>query len=120
AGQKHAAADAAVVHVLAEQATLEGTSDDPGYLPGHGILPAESVRNLAAKAKIKPLVVPAAPTDAKTVADIGEEPGPPEFSDSPNTPAPEGAEPGYRPSVALSEFIRFRDLTCRFPGCDAP
>ncbi|MGV0816245.1 HNH endonuclease, partial [Mycolicibacterium boenickei] len=30
------------------------------------------------------------------------------------------AEPGYRPSVALSEFIRWRDLTCRFPGCDAP
>ncbi|WP_131805780.1 HNH endonuclease signature motif containing protein, partial [Mycolicibacterium conceptionense] len=29
-------------------------------------------------------------------------------------------EPGYRPSVALSEFIRWRDLTCRFPGCDAP
>ncbi|CRZ18109.1 HNH endonuclease signature motif containing protein [Mycolicibacterium neworleansense] len=22
--------------------------------------------------------------------------------------------------MALSEFIRFRDLTCRFPGCDAP
>jgi hypothetical protein len=22
--------------------------------------------------------------------------------------------------VALSEFIRWRDLTCRFPGCDAP
>ena len=32
------------IHVLAEQATLGGTSNHPGYLPGFGILPAESVR----------------------------------------------------------------------------
>ncbi|WP_328357875.1 DUF222 domain-containing protein [Mycobacterium sp. NBC_00419] len=29
-------------------------------------------------------------------------------------------EPGYRPSAALAEFVRFRDLTCRFPNCDVP
>lgn len=29
-------------------------------------------------------------------------------------------ESGYRPSVALDEFVRFRDLTCRFPNCDVP
>ncbi|WP_369741793.1 HNH endonuclease signature motif containing protein [Mycobacterium servetii] len=29
-------------------------------------------------------------------------------------------EPGYRPSAALQRFIRCRDLTCRFPGCDRP
>ena len=29
-------------------------------------------------------------------------------------------EPGYRPSTALEEFVRFRDLTCRFPNCDTP
>lgn len=29
-------------------------------------------------------------------------------------------ESGYRPSAALADFIRCRDLTCRFPGCDAP
>ncbi|MDV3129474.1 HNH endonuclease [Mycobacterium sp. 21AC1] len=94
AAQKRAAANAAVIHILADQATLDGASDDPGYLPGHGILPAQSVRDLTATAKLKPLPVPAEPN----------EPG----------------EPGYRPSVALSEFIRWRDLTCRFPGCDAP
>lgn len=26
----------------------------------------------------------------------------------------------YRPSAALDEFVRMRDLTCRFPGCDQP
>lgn len=35
-------------------------------------------------------------------------------------PADLGAEPGYRPSAALAAFIRARDLTCRWPGCDRP
>lgn len=30
------------------------------------------------------------------------------------------AEPRYRPSAGLARFIRCRDLTCRFPGCDVP
>ena len=30
------------------------------------------------------------------------------------------AEAHYRPSQALAAFIRARDLTCRFPGCDQP
>jgi len=30
------------------------------------------------------------------------------------------AEPGYRPSARLAEFIRVRDLFCRFPNCDVP
>ena len=29
-------------------------------------------------------------------------------------------EPRYRPSAALANFVRCRDLTCRFPGCDCP
>ncbi|BDE00297.1 HNH endonuclease signature motif containing protein [Mycolicibacterium fortuitum subsp. fortuitum] len=96
AAQNRAAADAAVVHVLAQSSTVDSDSDAPGYLPGHGILPAESVRDLAGRAKIKPVRLP---------GDTGQA---------------DNAEPGYRPSAALSEFIRWRDLTCRFPGCDAP
>jgi Domain of unknown function (DUF222) len=29
-------------------------------------------------------------------------------------------EPRYRPSAALAQFVRCRDLTCRFPDCDEP
>jgi hypothetical protein len=29
-------------------------------------------------------------------------------------------ERGYRPSTQLQRFIRCRDMTCRFPGCDRP
>ena len=30
------------------------------------------------------------------------------------------AEPRYTPSRATADFVRCRDLTCRFPGCDKP
>ena len=81
------------IHVLAEQATLDGTSDNPGYLSGFGILPAEEVRE-AAKSKaavFKPVCLPGADREA-----------------------------GYRPSARLKDYLQWRDLTCRFPGCDAP
>jgi hypothetical protein len=90
AAERKAVSDA-VIHVLAEQATLDGTSDKPGYLPGFGILPAESVRDLATTATLTPVKMP-----------TGE------------------PEPGYRPSAALTDFLRWRDLTCRWPGCDKP
>ncbi|ADT97306.1 HNH endonuclease signature motif containing protein [Mycolicibacterium gilvum] len=35
-------------------------------------------------------------------------------------PGQAGPEPRYTPSTALADFIRCRDLTCRFPGCDTP
>ena len=90
AAQRRPATDI-VIHVLAEQATISGDSQMPGYLPGFGPLPSAALRDLATTAKIKPLVKP---------------------STKP--------EPGYRPSVALAEFVRLRDSTCRFPGCDEP
>jgi hypothetical protein len=90
AAQRRPATDV-VIHVLAEQATLGGDSESPGYLPGFGPVPASRLRELAATAKTKPLVKP-----------------------------PADPEPGYRPSAGLAEFVRLRDLTCRFPGCARP
>lgn len=81
-----------VIHLLAEADTVDGTSDAPGYLPGHGAIPAETVRDLAARARLRPLGAVSRLT----------------------------AEPRYQPSVALADFIKARDLCCRFPGCDKP
>ena len=29
------------------------------------------------------------------------------------------SDPGYRPTAQTAEFVRARDITCRFPGCHA-
>jgi Domain of unknown function (DUF222) len=92
AAQQDATVGDVVIHVLAEAATVGGDSTAPAYVPGFGGLSAEAVRELTAMAKLRPVVHP---------------------KDS----AP---EPQYRPSAALADFIRCRDLTCRFPGCDRP
>jgi hypothetical protein len=76
---------------MAEQATISGESQSPGYLTNFGPIAANTLRDIAATAKMKPLVMPL-----------------------------DSSERGYRPSAALAEFVRCRDLTCRFPGCDQP
>ena len=65
----------------------------PAKVIGGAILPAPLLAaTLAHTAKIVPIVFPGA--------------APP--------------EPRYIPSAVLATFVRCRDLTCRFPGCDAP
>lgn len=81
------------LHVIADRATVEGRGDKPGVLMGADeLIPPELVAELAAQAKQKPV------WDAMA--------------------AP--AEPQYTPSAKLAEFVRYRDLTCRAPGCTAP
>jgi hypothetical protein len=87
------AASAVVIHVIAEAATLDGTRPTPGMMVGfEGLIPPEMITELARSARMRPLIHP---RDA----------------------AP---EEGYVPSRALADFVRHRDLTCRFPGCDVP
>jgi hypothetical protein len=82
-----------LIHVIAEQASLAGTGTNPGSMVGaEGLIPAELLTELARSARLCPLAHPA---------------------DAP-------PEPGYTPSQALADFVRCRDLTCRFPGCDKP
>jgi Domain of unknown function (DUF222) len=80
-----------VIHVVAEQATVDGNGTTPGYMAGaDGLVPPEVVAELAQSASLQPLVFPVA------------------------------AEPHYLPSAKLADFVRCRDLTCRAPGCDQP
>ena len=90
AAQRHPGTNV-VIHVLAEQPAIKGDSQRPAYVPGFGPVLSQVLRDLGATAKIKPLPIPG-----------------------------DCAEPGYRPSAGLAEFVRFRDLTCRFPECDVP
>lgn len=106
-------AAAVVIHVVADPASLNAEPDPhasgaepthasaagkpPTRLPtaqifGGGTVPAPLLAGLAAAgAKVTTLNC---------------------FTDA----APESS---YRPSAALARFIRCRDMTCRFPGCDA-
>ncbi|BBZ41136.1 hypothetical protein MCNS_41990 [Mycobacterium conspicuum] len=81
------------IHVIASQDSLTGTSDAPAAeISADGLITPELLAELAASAKLVPLIHPGY--------------APP--------------EPGYRPSKALADFVRARDLTCRWPGCDVP
>ena len=82
-----------VIHVIATQDSLTGTADNPAAMIGaEGLITPELLAELAQTAKQVPLVHP------------GYSP----------------PEPHYRPSKALADFVRCRDLTCRWPGCDVP
>ena len=75
-------------------APVHNPTPNPGVVLGGRVIPAEILADLARRSavQLRPLVHP---------GDI-----PP--------------EPRYRPSAALADFVRCRDLTCRFPGCDRP
>jgi hypothetical protein len=78
--------------VLAEQATLDGPGHDhPGYLRVSGFCPPSRCELATAGATVTPVALP---------------------TDQPAA--------GYRPTATQAAFVRWRDLTCRFPGCDAP
>jgi len=86
-------ADAHALDKRLEALARLGRGDAPGSLVGvDELITPELIKELSASAKLVPLVHPG---DA----------------------AP---EPGYRPSKALADFVRCRDLTCRWPGCDRP
>jgi hypothetical protein len=93
AAGKRPAASPVVIHVIAEQASLDGSGSALASMVGaDGLFTPELVAQLATSAKLVPLIHPgdAAPED------------------------------GYVPSKALADFVRCRDLTCRWPGCDQP
>jgi len=70
----------------------EPLATPPGVIIGGPLLPGPVVARAALHAKVVPIVHPG------------------------NAPP----EPRYIPSTALADFVRCRDLTCRFPGCDEP
>ena len=101
-------ADSVVIHVVADQAAVTSittetksppepqkpaqTRGPAAVMAGGGVVPNPLLAQLIRSgAKVVPLPTPCAETEAR-----------------------------YRPSVGLQRFVRSRDLSCRFPGCDHP
>lgn len=85
--------DRTIAEVSAPASQTCTANTNPAIVIGGGIMPAPLVAaKLANTATIRSLIHP---------------------GDAP-------PEPRYRPSRKLADFVRCRDLTCRFPGCDAP
>ena len=86
-----------VIRVIAERAAVDAAAQSASLqqpstalLLGRGVLPTPLLAEaIRTGATVKPIRMP------------GDQP-----------------EPGYRPSTELAEFVRMRDLFCRFPGCD--
>jgi hypothetical protein len=134
---------AAVIHVVAEAATVEAAHAEaardvppPVSAPG---APDVDATSTGEQGHAPPALCPA-PAAESTQAPAALCPAPPAFVIGAGVmPAPLLAatldratvreirhpgdappEPHYRPSRALADFVRCRDLTCRWPGCDKP
>jgi hypothetical protein len=83
-----------VAAVVLDAGTLLGLVDNPGRVPGYGLVPADLARAMAADRDLVRWLV---------------DPGTGELIDV-------GAET-YRPSARMRRFILARDQRCSFPGC---
>jgi hypothetical protein len=84
------------VTVTVPALTLLGVSDEPATLDGYGPINAETARALAGQSNTWYRML----TDPKTGAPIALD------------------RTTYRPTKAIKRYLRYRDGTCRFPGCN--
>ncbi|MFC7404729.1 HNH endonuclease signature motif containing protein [Georgenia alba] len=84
------------LHVTVGAGTLLGLDEEPAVLAGHGPIPAELARELAADATWRGL-----------------------FTDAAGQFAALGTR-AYRPGVVLERTVKARHVRCTFPGCRQP
>ena len=83
------------MHIVIGLDTLTGTHDLPAELVGYGPIPADLARHTATDAVWKRLI-----TDPLSGALLDH------------------GRRTYRPPAALDDFVKARDVTCRFPICN--
>ena len=124
-------ASAIVIHVLTDATELqpggEGAAFDPNLSGRSASRPYARGMSLRDYLAGDPEPEPVSPPSTSVILGGGVIPGPllaelircgaKVRQLRPPTKAP---EPRYRPSTALDEFVRMRDMTCRFPNCDQP
>ncbi len=124
-----ARAAAVVIHVVADHAALDAAPDPhtSGQRPGRPITPQTTVAELLAPDPEPDMPVLPRPPAAHLLGGatlpasmVAELIGGGAKVQPVCHPGDAPPEPGYRPSAALERFIRCRDMTCRFPGCDHP
>jgi hypothetical protein len=121
-------ASSIVIHVIAEQASTQASVDP--QLHGEGLAPVDADEpndpgDTASEPADDAAAEPATRRKAGLLVGGGIVPAPllaeliarGATLKLVGTPTSE-PEPRYRPSTALEEFVRNRDLTCRAPGCD--
>ena len=131
AGNPDTRAASVVVHVVADQATLDA-QPDPAI---HGECPVWDTRpepEPEPESEPDPLPAPGPPArprpaviagtrgavlPASLLAEVVAAGAKVRFVGGADSFKASGS---YRPSVAVAEFVRARDLTCRIPGCDRP
>ncbi len=85
------------LHVTVGADTLLGVSEAPGWLAGHGPIPASVARRVAGDATWRRILTDPASGSAVDYAAQGHDPGP-----------------------VLAGHVTTRDATCRFPTCNVP
>jgi hypothetical protein len=127
---ENAVSGATVVHVIAEERTL--ADDTPVQLDGEEPPrpgPDKPLGEMTIPEALAPLPANGpAQTNPAVVIGGGIMPAPllaakvaPTATMRPLIhPGDAPPEPRYAPSRKLADFVRCRDLTCRFPGCDEP
>ncbi|KAF0970648.1 hypothetical protein BPODLACK_00921 [Gordonia sp. YY1] len=132
-----------VIHVVTDQATLNG-APGIGWVDGHGVISGEHVRDLATRpdAAIKPVTPVRTPptqvaaennddndakhertrpnstaSDATTAANATHEEAEPSSEVVVIYPGSQPSDP-YRPTTACADFVRIRDGYCTEPGCE--
>jgi hypothetical protein len=100
------------------RALLNGDESTGGELQGHGPIPQNALRKALIKALTQTLLPapPTTPTNSRRGTRVNASRIDIRVTDQPPASDPDT----YTPSAALDRYIRLRDRTCRFPGCNRP